>query len=174
MRLLTGLLFYGLLNDVALGVLALRHVNNMFLLHLYTLVSYLLLALLFAYWHQGRPARCMRLSILLFSAIYILLLGTGYEELQLPNKYSQSIRTVFIAFISLYTLYTIRRERADPPAHRDERFWVSLGAFISQSGNVLVYAAIPVFITHSLWQVHNALSIVGNILYFGAYLCLRR
>ena len=168
------LLLYSFLNDVALVLVALRWGNNMFLMHLYTLVSYLLLALLLSYWHAARPARYTRLSIPLFFIIYVLLLTLGYEELQLLNKYSLSIMGVLIAFIALYTLYATLRDQSDLPAYRNERFWVSFGAFINYPGNVLVYAAIPVFITQALWQIHDVLAILGNILYFGAYLCLRK
>ena len=146
----------------------------MFLLHLYTLVSYLLLALLFSHWHVGRSARIIRLSIPLFFIIYVILFTLGYEELQRLNRYSLSIMGVLIAFIALYTLYATLRDQFDLPAYRNERFWVSFGVFINHSVNVLVYAAIPVFITHALWQIHNVLAILGNILYFGAYLCLRK
>lgn len=146
----------------------------MFLIHLYTLISYLLIALLFSYWHAARPARIMRLSIPLFFIIYVILFTLGYEELQLPSKYSLSIMSVLVAFIALYTIYATLGDQFDLPAYRNERFWVSFGAFINYPGNVLVYAAIPVFITLALWQIQWVLSIISNILYFGAYLCLRK
>ncbi len=146
----------------------------MVLFHLYLPLAYTLVAMLFSFWHEGRPARLMRLSIFLFLGIYLLLLVGGYENLQLPNKYSMSIMGVLVAFIALYTLYATLRDQFDLPAYRNERFWVSFGVFINHSVNVLVYAAIPVFITHALWQIHNVLAILGNILYFGAYLCLRK
>ena len=144
----------------------------MVLFHLYTLVSFLLIVLLFSYWQQPRAARYMRLSIPIFFIIYILLSVLGYENFQTANKYSLSIQGIFIAFISLYTLYDTLRHHIDYPVHRDERFWVSFGVFINYAGNVLVYAAIPIFITPALWLIHDMVVIIGSILYFGAYLCL--
>jgi hypothetical protein len=174
LRILTGLLLYGALSNIALVLLAFIRGNNMVLLHFYTLVSFLLIVLLFSYWQQRRAARFMRLSIPIFFIIYILLSVLGYENFQTANKYSLSIQGVFIAFISLYTLYNTLRHHIDYPVYRDERFWVSFGVFFNHAGNVLVYAAIPIFITHALWQIHNVVVIVGNIFYFGAYLCLRK
>lgn len=174
LRILTGLLLYEAFSNIAFVLLAFMRGNNMVLMHLYTLVSFLLIVLLFSYWQQRRAARYMRLSIPIFFLIYILLLALGYENLQTANKYSLSIQGIFIAFISLYTLYTTYRQHIDYPVHRDERFWVSFGVFINNSCNVLVYAAIPIFVTHALWQIHNVVVIIGNIFYFGAYLCLRK
>ncbi len=174
LRILTGLLLYGALSNIAFVLLAFMRGNNMVLLHLYTLVSFLLIVLLFSYWQQRRTARYMRLSIPVFFIIDILLLVLGYENFQTANKYSLSIQGIFIAFIALYTLYTTLRQHIDYPVHRDERFWVSFGAFINHAGNVLVYAAIPITITPALWLTHDVVVIIGNIFYFGAYLCLRK
>ena len=174
MKLLTILLFIGISFDTAGTLLLLKHVNNMFLFHLYTLVSYLFVALLFSYWHDGHTAFYIRLSIPIFFIIYLILLGLGYEHIKLPNKYSHSIESIFIAFITFFTLYTILKNHPEFPIHQNERFWVSFGAFLNYSGSVLVYAAIPVYITDALWYIHNTFVIVANIFYFRGYLCMRK
>lgn len=172
-RLLTGLLAYGVLSDVALYLLVLQSVNNMLLLHVYTIVSYLLLALLFSFWHEGKAGRIMRISIPLFVFYYFTLLALGYENLALPNKYSLTMRGMLVALISLYTLYSRQRYRATIPISEDERFWVSLGAFIVNSASIFVYAGIPGDITYTIWQIYMSLSILSNFVYFRAYLCMR-
>jgi len=174
MRLLTGLLLYGSLSNLFLLLLSLQFINNMFLIHLYTLVSYLLIALLFSYWHKGQGARYMRFSIVLFFICYVTILGLGYEDLQHPNKYSQTIAGVLVAFISLYTLYTAFQGSINHPAYEDERFWVSFGIFISFSGSTFIYIAIPTYITYDIWWIILTLAVLGNLLCFKGYLCLRR
>ena len=174
MRLLTGLLLYGSLSNLSLLLLSLQSINNMFLIHLYTLVSYLLIALLFSYWHKGRVARYMRFSIVLFFICYVTILGLGYEDLQHPNKYSTTITGVLVAFISLYTLCTAFQGSINHPAYEDERFWVSFGIFISYSGNTFIYIAIPTYITYDVWTILLISDIFSNLLCFKGYLCLRR
>ena len=174
MRLLVILLIYGLLNSVVLVVLALQNINNIFLLHLYTLASYLLIALLFSYWLSRLPSKLVRLSIPAFFSLYIILILLGYEDLTLPNVHSRSIRSILIAGITLYTLYFSLRDHIDYPVYQDERFWISIGTFISYSGTALVYAAIPVHITKALWLIHSFLAIMGNFFYLIGYLCLRK
>jgi hypothetical protein len=174
MRLLTGLVLFGILIDIAVRALALRNHNNMALFHIYTLIAYGFVALMFSYWHTGRPSRLIRLSILLFYSSYAFLLGLGYENLMLPNKYSLSLMSVLISIISLYTLYSTLRSHADYSVYGDERFWVSLGAFFTYASNAFVFSGIPVYITHAIWQIHNVLVILGNMLYFIGFLCLRK
>lgn len=153
---------------------ALNNRNNMVFVHLYALVAYLLVALLFSYWHTGKPAHIIRLSILLYCAGYGFLLGKGFENLRLPNKYSLSAMSVLISIISLYTLYAALRVHPEYSVYKDERFWVSLGAFFSFSSNALVYSGIHAYITHALWQIQSVLIIMGNLFYLAGYLCLRK
>jgi len=174
MKLLTGLILYGVLNSAALYLVAKSVGNNMPLFHIYTLFAYLFIALLFSLWHKKRMARLIRLSIPAFYIIYAILLGMGYEKLHLPNKYTLSIMGILVAVIALYTLYISLRDHTDFPVHRDERFWVSLGTFSSYSNNILVFSSIPLFITLPLWQIYSVLIIIGNILYIKGYLCLRK
>ncbi len=174
MRLLTFLLLFGLLNSLALVFLALQNTNNMFLLHFYTLISYLFVALIFSYWLNHFPALIIRWSILAFFTLYLIMVFLGYEDLTLPNEFSRSVRSILIAIITLYTLYFNLKDHSDFPVYRDERFWISIGVFITYSGTALVYAAIPVYITYPLWLIHCVLVIIGNIAYFTGYLCLRR
>lgn len=174
MRLLTGLLLYGSLSNLSLLLLSLQSINNMFLIHLYTLVSYLLIALLFSYWHKGRVARYMRFSIVLFFICCVTILGLGYEDLQHPNKYSQTIAGMLVAIMSLFTLYTAFQGSINHPAYEDERFWVSFSIFISYSGNTFIYIAIPTYITYDVWTILLIVEIFSNLLCFKGYLCLRR
>ncbi len=98
----------------------------------------------------------------------------GYEQLMLPNKHSLAIMGLFIAIISLYTLYILLKDHSDFPVLKDERFWVSLGAFSNFSNNILVFTGIPQFITLPLWCIYDVSVIIGNILFIMGYLCLRK
>lgn len=174
MRLLTGLLLYGSLSNLSLLLLYLQSINNMFLFHLYTVVSYLLITLIFSCWHKSRVARYMRFSTVLFFICYVTFLELGYEDLQLPNKYSQTIAGVLVAIISLYTLSVAFKGPINYPAFKDERFWVSVGVFINYSGGTFIYIAIPTNITYDVWTIWLILDIFSSLLYFKGYLCLRR
>ena len=174
LRLLAGLLLYGLVNDIGLYLLAIWRGNNMVLIHICTLVSYIIIAQLFSYWHKGRITRYIRLSIPFVFLIYFLLLGLGYQNLQLPDKYTDSITSVLIGFMSLYTLYSAFREHTDFSVYKDQRFWVTFGIFFNYPGSLFAILAVPLFITHQLWQIHHIMVIIGNLLYLGGYLCLRK
>ncbi len=174
MRLLTGLILFGFLCNLFLLLLALQSINNIFLLHLYTIVSYSLIALIFSYWHGSKIAKYMRYSIVLFIIFYFTLLGLGYEELRLPNKYSQTMENMFVAFISLYTLLKVFQGTTNNPVSEDERFWVSLGIFINFPGSIFVCVAIRDTITFNTWQIMSTLTILSYFLYLKGFLCLRK
>jgi len=174
LRILTALLFYNFTNNIALLLLALWGVNNMFLLHVYAPIAYTLLATLFSYWQQKRPALYMRISIPLFIIIYLILLTTGYENLRLPNKNTLSIMSLFTAIITLSTLFYASRTQPTLHIYNDERLWVSVGTFSNYALNVTIFSSIPTYITRQLWLIYSILAIIGNLLYLRAYLCLRK
>ena len=174
LKLLTGLLLYGNINNLICYLVGKSVGNNMPVVHIYTLIAYLFVALLFSLWHKRRTAILIRLSIPAFYIIYVVLLLTGYEKLMLPNKYSLTIMGLLVAIISLYTLYMLLKDHTDFPVRKDERFWVSLGAFSNFSNNIFVFTGIPVFITLPLWYIYDVLVIIGNILFIMGYLCLRK
>ncbi len=174
MRLLTGLLAFNLGSNIALILLALWKGNNIVMIHFYALGAYTLIALLFSYWLDAGPARYVRLSIPLFLFIYFALLITGLEDLGRPNALTLTIMSILIALIALYTFVSSALEPAAIPFHRDARYWVSLGVFIYYSGNVFFFSGLSVIITTKIWHIHDTLAVIGNLLYIGAYLCLRK
>jgi len=174
LRILTALLFYNFTNNIALVLLSLWSVNNMFLLHTYAPIAYTLIASLFSYWQQKRPALYMRISIPFFIAIYLILLAMGYEDLKFPNKYTLSIMSLFIAIITLFTLISTLQHQSAPSIYHDERLWVSMGTFSLYAWSAIVVSNIPTYITSQLWLIYRILAIIGNILYLRAYFCLRK
>lgn len=174
MKLVTGLLLFGFLNSTGLLVMAIFGRNNMILVHFYTLLSYLIIVLLFSYWHDGRTALVLKISIPLFFLVYGALALLGYEDLTHPNTYSRAIQSILIALIALYTLYYVLRRHEKFPVYQDERFWVSIAAFTIFAGSTLVHAATPAYISPDLWQIHHVLIVLSHGLFFLGFLWMRK
>ena len=174
MKLVTVLLAFGFLNSLGLLVMALFGRNKMILFHFYTLLSYLIIALLFSYWHDRRTALILKMSIPLFFLVYGALLVLGYQDLTQPDKYSMIIQSILVALIALYTLFRNRDRYEKFPVYQDERFWVSIAAFTLFAGPTLVIAAIPTYIPSELWQIFHVLVILGHGLFFLGYLSMLR
>ena len=174
MRLLTILLVTGMINNFAMIWLAKLHINNLFLMHFHTLVSYCLLALLFAFWFRKKTAFVIRLSIPLFLITYMIFLILGIEDLSHPNKYSSVIESALTTLFFIGVLANILRTRATAVIYHNHRFWATIGIFIIYAGPVMLYAAIRDQITLKLWAVHNLQMTIGYLILLKAYFCIRR
>ena len=168
MRFLTLFVFYSVLCDIVIIALAIKNINNLFLLHIYVLVNYSALALIFSYWHKDKLKQYIRLSIPAYIAVYLLLLGIRYENLNMQASFSLSVMSVLITFISLYTLFSVLRDSTLSPYH-DERFWISLGTLFAFSSNAVIYSGISSGITIDIWIIHNIFCAIGYLCYFGGY-----
>lgn len=172
MRLLTVLLLFVALIDIFTLILALRSINNIFLFHAIIIIFYPILALLFSYWHSRRTKRLLRWSIPIFIAAVLLLFVLGYETLEMPPSYSLSVMSIMLAIISLYTLFTLIRD-GGTPIYSDERFWVSLGVFMSYASTAFIYSGIMGGITDDIWIAHNMIHTIGNLCYLAGFLWMQ-
>ncbi len=173
MRLLTVLLLYAALSDIFSVTLAIRAINNIFLFHAGVIVFYPILALLFSYWHSRRSKRLLRWSIPIFIAAVLLLFVLGYETLERPPSHSLSVMSIMLAITSLYTLFTLMRDGSNYPVYRDERFWVSLGVFMSYATTTFIYSGIMDGITDDIWIAHNIIHTIGNLCYLVGFLWMQ-
>ena len=174
MRLLTGLLALNIGSNFAQIVLTLWRGNNMIVFHLYPMIAYTLIAIMFSYWARGAAALYIRLTIPIFIIISLIPFFKGVEALEQPNKLALSLMSILVALITLYTLYMSSQNPMPIPFYHDARYWVSLGAFMYYSGSILVFAGIADLITKETWHIHNGLAVIGNMLYIGAYLEMRK
>lgn len=146
----------------------------MIVFHLYPMIAYALIAMIFSYWTKGVAALYIRLTIPILIFISLVPFLKGVEALGQPNKLALSLMSVLVALITLYTLYTSSQDSLPIPFYHDARYWVSLGAFIYYSGSILVFTGIADLITKEAWHIHNGLAVIGNTLYIGAYLETRK
>ncbi len=174
MKLLTMLLVVDTVFTIAMSVLMLYRINNLFLMHIYSILAYGFIALLFSYWHSAFPKRLMRLSIPLLLVLYFLFLGVGVEVLNKPNKHTLALIGMLVAVITLYTLYSTASEEDEIPIHQQEKFWVSIGFFLSFSVTAIAAASIPVHITRQLWYLTTGLISVSYLLYLKGFLCMHK
>ncbi len=168
MRLLTLFILYSALSTIVSIALATRNIQNLFLLHIYTLLAYSALALIFSYWHRDKLRQYIRLSIPAYVVFYLLLLRFGYENLSMPASFSLSVISVLLTLVSLYTLFSVIRDSTIFSYH-DERFWVSVGTLFIFTTTAVIYSGVSSGITIDVWIIHNILCTTGYLCYFGGY-----
>ncbi len=161
---------------VAIEVLALIigagvfHLNNLFLLHIFTVLELGLLALMFGPAIGSLlPAPQLRLLILgfvvfaIFNSIYI-------DGITRFNAFAKAIEALMvIGFVLLY-FYHILRTLEIKHLDRAPLFWVAAGSLIYFSGSLFVFIysnkiVSSVSSSFTIWGIHAFLYILKNIFY---------
>lgn len=166
------LLTYVLVSDVVSIVLALNSVENIFLFHIYLVVAYPSIAVLFSLWHSGNTRQTMRWSIPFFLVAYLLFLVFGDGNLERPPGHSLALMSIFCTGLALYTLIGLATSSSTNLVYKDERFWVSFGIILSYGVTSMIYSGIRGGVTRDLWILHNSIQTIGNFCFLGGYLSL--
>ena len=171
MKLLLLLFCVGLLID-ALGYYLYSYTkfrNTLWLFHVYTLIEYSLLILVFSFMQKNiKLKRIFRLSIPVF---FVLWIGAKLfcEDFSQTDSYSSSLECLLLVAASFGTLYTLGKQYFEN-IFRDPQFWVGSGVLIYFSGNLLAFALSN---TSLNWSFHHSLmTIISNLFYTGGFLCL--
>jgi len=157
-----------LINLISL-YLALHYINNLWLFHIYTLLEYSLLMVVFSYWHKIIIIKkSLRVSILIFIIIWIIA-KLILEDFNSFDNFTSSLISALLTIIAIYTLVRLAK---DYPADIFKRpqFWVSTAVLIYYTGNIFTFALSSTVI---IWSIHNLLYITANICYAGGFLSLR-
>lgn len=144
--------------------------SNLWVFHVFTLLEYSLLVLVFSYWQKTDILRkALRLSIPVFALIWILA-KFYVEDLTSFDNFTSSLENAVIIGVSGYALLELGKEDLNSLS-REPRFWVSSGVLIYFAGNLILFAISSVIM---MWWTHNVLRIIYNLCQAGGFLCLRR
>lgn len=170
MKLLLSLFTIVLLVDAILFYMSFNQINNLWLLHIFTLIEYSFLILVFASWQKNAfLKRCLRLSIPLFALIWFAskLFLEGFNQI---DNFTSSLESMLLVGVSAYTLYDLSKEYLFT-IYKEYRFWVAGAVLIYFTGNQLFFALSNII---NVWPLHSALNIIANLSYTLGFLCLPR
>ncbi len=169
MKILTILFTFILIVEILGFYLSFIGINYIWLIHLYTLLEYSLLMLIFSYWQKNNVLkRNLRLSIPFFTFIWIGA-KVFMENLNQWDNYTASLECVLLVGVSAYTLFELSKDNTIT-IYKVPRFWVSGAVLIYFAGNLMVFSLINIIII--TWPIHSALNIISNLCYTGGFLCL--
>lgn len=170
MRLFT--LFFGIavVSDLYLWYTAMHNVNNLWALHIWSLVEYCFLAYVFSYWQKSSTFRkLLRWSIPVFMILWLVAKLVSIEVMSQFHNYTRSIGSMILTITSVVTLYRLNESEG---IFRQYQFWISLGVLIYFAGNIIWFSINNIVLVGSLFFMHSIVNIIANLLYAGGFLCL--
>ena len=172
MRVVVLYLGVALVSTVVTYVMGRRNINNLWVLHIYTLVSCLILLRVFAKWETNRTVRRViygsGVAFGMIWAVSKLLV----EDLALFDSFTMPLSTLLLVGAAVRTLCSTMGSAQHAMA-RDARFWVSVAVIVESCATVLSFSAgnlllgdQPAFV--SLIELYWVASVSYMVCYGGA------
>jgi hypothetical protein len=178
----------GLVVEVATFTLAQLSIHNLWILHVYALLEYIILILIFAGWQKEAKRPLLRhalyASIGVYGLIWILA-KIEFEKFASADQYTHSISAIVFVAFSLFTLVNLARTegsslKTQAPIYRTFQFWVLVGILIFFAGNTFLFglgeliSSLAFKDAVAVWTIHWWLNITANICYGVGFWYLKR
>lgn len=144
--------------------------NNLFLLHLFTVVEFGVLAYLFAPYlsHYIRPRAFQ--GLIVGFAVFAVLNSIFIDGIMRFNAFARAIESVLVIALVLLYFYTLLRSLEIKHLDRSPLFWVGAGSLIYFSGSLFVFIYSNKILSSTsssftIWGIHAFLNILHNIFY---------
>lgn len=176
MRLLIVYFGEGLFAEILFAYLGSKGINNLWLLHLFTIIDYCLLIAVFALWQKNILLR----RILQISIPLIIILGIisilYLENIRHFNNFTRPMTSLILTMVSAYTLFELNTEKI-VSLFREPRFWVCSGVVLYFTSTLLIFSLsnillnLPHHLVRVIFEFNIIMNIVANIIYTRGFLC---
>lgn len=167
--------------DVVTIILAHYKINNSINSHLDTLAQILFLGVLYFYTLKVQTLRKPTISITIILVLFTILNGIFIQGFDHFNSYSRTAVNMFLIVLPLFYFYELLRMEKIVKIEKEFMFWVSVGTLIYYAGTLFVFIlclnpeiGLSKEISNQIWVVNSVLTILQNILFGGAILCLKK
>jgi hypothetical protein len=116
------------------------NINNLWVLHLYTLLSTLVLLYVFVIWENHPAVRRVMSGSAFFFAVIWGLSKLFLEDFALFDSFTMPLAAVLLVSAAVRTLWSITGSTKHSVV-RDARFWVAVGVIIECCTTVLSFSA---------------------------------
>lgn len=167
MRILFYFFFVILIFNLINIALKLSGQNNLWVLHVYTLVEYVFIVIAVATWLDRGLRPYAFASIALFVAVWTGL-KLYVESLQQFDNLSFGIESFLLMTVSVVVL--VRLMDASDSLLHDHRFYAVLGILMYFAGTITLFALRSILYS---WPMHSAVAFLASLFWTRAFWCLR-
>ncbi len=174
--------FYLLLSgcgDLVADIVAARHLNNMPVLHIYTLLEFLLISVYYKkIFNSLAASRCINITMALFTLFHIVN-SVFVQSIYSYNTYSRSLSGIIIV---IYTLYYFKMTLDDTGAlSRSQKIFLYINAafLLYFGGGLFLFISSNMIISNHylntvIWDIHATLVLIMYTLFTIALIHVRK
>ncbi len=170
MRLLIVYFGFDLIAELVMAYLGSQGMNNLWLVHVITIVQYCFLIAVFSLWQKNLTLK----KILQASIPIIALMGIVsmlfFENIRHFNSYTKPVTSLMLVLASGYTLFELNNEKT-ASVFREPRFWIGSGTLFYFSSTLVLYSLsnvllnFPPHVVRMIFACSIVINIITNIIY---------
>lgn len=142
------------------------HKPNLFLLHIYTIVDFILLSLIFRPVLPSYLSRFLLYSFPLFAAINSIF----FENLKTENVLNRSLSALILMFYALSFFTKTLREMKILNLGKEPLFWISVGVLFYNAASFFIFLfSRYLTVIPNLWQTYFGIHAIFTILLYICY-----
>jgi hypothetical protein len=118
---------------------ALLHIHNLYILHGYTILEFLLIALFYRRFFIGFYPRWLVPSLIAGFLLLAALSTIFLQKLSDSNAYVRGLESLLVIGLALLCFYKILTELLTKRLERDPVFWINTGFLLYFAGNLFLF-----------------------------------
>lgn len=160
--------FFSLFTEVTMSLLSKKGINNLFLIHIYVVVEYIVFGYVYAYYLNSIKLRKpIYITIVLFTAfsIFNVICLNGLKEF---NTYGLLVEGALFIILSLLFFYKLFKDLEVGNLFTLPMFWINCAILIYFTANFMLFGLVELFpkeVGSNLWDnIHTTFTGVYSIL----------
>lgn len=115
------------------------HIKNLYILHIYTIIEFNIIALFYSRFFNGFYARWL-VPAMMVSFTTLAILNTIFlQHLSDSNAYVRGLESLLIIALALLCFYKILSELLTKRLEKDPVFWINTGFLLYFAGNLFLF-----------------------------------
>jgi hypothetical protein len=163
-------------SELVMLYMAFQRINNLWILHIYTLFEFIFILLIFSHLPGFHIPRRNATLLMVGYAVFWLSGKLSIESFTGFDSYTSPIANLILTVVGLMALSTASRT-ADVVIWKSSLFWFSIAVLVKFAGDFTIFLFGDWFVTLgvtegiSVWSLHWALNILSNIAFMLALAC---
>jgi hypothetical protein len=168
------LVFSGVINCIAI-IMARNGINNLPLLHLYTMAEFVLLTIFYRQVFSRRIERLFYPYLAAIFAVFCIVNAVFFQPVFSYNTYPRTIESLLLIIMALLFFYKMLSSEQEGAWYKNTFTWFNIGLLLYFSGSLSLFLLSDVLLKNKqlnemAWIIHATLVLVMYLLFASGFL----
>lgn len=170
-KVIAWFLIIGGITNVVTSIMAMKVMNNMPVLHFYTLAETIILLVFYHEIFKGKKLGRYTIGMMVGFGIFFIIAISTFQNVREYNNYSKSIESMLLIFLSLsYFIMSLDHTHDVNSTYRKALTYINSGILIYFSGSLIIFVLYIIFqpnrsLSILVWDIHGTILLLMYVLF---------